>query len=837
MAKGAKSDLAAWGFDEMETEDEGFDDATGTLGGGRDASSPERRAWATLPAFSLLADPDAIARGGGEDPRALHDEQDEAWRLRAELSRRAAEVEELRRDLSLELTLRADRDRELEKLRDEVERARDQISRRLQRREVQDDQERARDESQDRQLLEARVALATAREEREQERAARKTSEARAHELEQTLALAHAKLREQQERLDGAEASLTPLAEQLREREQLVSELSRALQQGDPDGNAARRPEAREARNDQARLELEALREENAGLRSALTASEGRSNRRKTRIDELENTLDLARQGIESRRSEIEALQRTLAEAAEIRESLCEQRDELGSELQALRASEQAVRAELEELRGTERALECTIEVRDREIQTLGERLALAQKTSEARAEEVGTLRDRLAERDDRERCLEVELEAVRQQVLDERAKGQRELQELETLRETLALIGRTARSGRPTAGASEESEGLPAPTADEPGTAPAPRGPVAGASAERPPSPTPAPDRVGPVAGESTAPSPDAAEAPEPAGEAGDPAAGANAREELLAAAVSAEPELPERDEGHAFYPPIHRYWRDEQVRAQLAETGHESLIGLFAEEIAGRCAKAADARLRILSLRGPDIHFERDLIAQLFARGVHDFRIERLDLAPPCAAAAGSAPATSSTGTHLIDLPPVVPGAPPALSGEYDLMVSDEALSDWMNAHGEGALATLLDHLGAHQKSGTGFAFLLAERIGGRSERNEGHAMSDRIWKLMPARYRQPREGEETPPELPEDVEARALLPLLRQRFELPVLASFGNLALRFVGPEIGHNFDPKSASDRRFIDQVASIDEARIQTGALLPVCMVGVATRSR
>ena len=71
-------------------------------------------------------------------------------------------------------------------------------------------------------------------------------------------------------------------------------------------------------------------------------------------------------------------------------------------------------------------------------------------------------------------------------------------------------------------------------------------------------------------------------------------------------------------------------------------------------------------------------------------------------------------------------------------------------------------------------------------------------------------------------------------SLLPLLQQRFDLSPTAAFGHLATRFVGPEIGPNFDPDRQRDRRFIDQVASLDEGRIESGVLDPIYLVAVAT---
>jgi hypothetical protein len=41
------------------------------------------------------------------------------------------------------------------------------------------------------------------------------------------------------------------------------------------------------------------------------------------------------------------------------------------------------------------------------------------------------------------------------------------------------------------------------------------------------------------------------------------------------------------------------------------------------------------------------------------------------------------------------------------------------------------------------------------------------------------------------------------------------------------RFISPEIGPNFDPEDDRDRRFIEQIANLDEAKLDAGALDPL----------
>lgn len=63
--------------------------------------------------------------------------------------------------------------------------------------------------------------------------------------------------------------------------------------------------------------------------------------------------------------------------------------------------------------------------------------------------------------------------------------------------------------------------------------------------------------------------------------------------------------------------------------------------------------------------------------------------------------------------------------------------------------------------------------------------------------------------------------------LLSALRSHFIFEDFTAFGHLVDRFISPEIGPNFDPEDDRDRRFIEQIANLDEAKLDAGALDPL----------
>jgi hypothetical protein len=75
-------------------------------------------------------------------------------------------------------------------------------------------------------------------------------------------------------------------------------------------------------------------------------------------------------------------------------------------------------------------------------------------------------------------------------------------------------------------------------------------------------------------------------------------------------------------------------------------------------------------------------------------------------------------------------------------------------------------------------------------------------------------------------------EGIRAQDVLPLLRRYFEFEMFLGYGNLIDIFVDRAFGHNFDPASQEDQRFIDKVALLDDQLIESGELKPTHIIAV-----
>ena len=113
----------------------------------------------------------------------------------------------------------------------------------------------------------------------------------------------------------------------------------------------------------------------------------------------------------------------------------------------------------------------------------------------------------------------------------------------------------------------------------------------------------------------------------------------------------------------------------------------------------------------------------------------------------------------------------------------------------------------------------------------------------IGDRIWQLMPERYKHAAHSDETGDSWTatfgrDDAPApNGCLDAMRRLFEFDLVARVGYLAEPFVASGIGANFSPEAPRDRRFLAQIAEVDDRKIEAGvapALYVVALVEPAS---
>ena len=422
--------------------------------------------------------------------------------------------------------------------------------------------------------------------------------------------------------------------------------------------------------------------------------------------------------------------------------------------------------AERSALRGRIVALEAELE------QSLLERVALHQALAAQQRDVVDRNRNQTALQERIEQ-LERNLEEARRRAEEERRRNGEAQSLLSNLRSAL-------RSAEPAAGSPHEPhEGTPH-------------------------------ARALPIAVSAAIPSPSTT--PEPQAERSSDAA-AQPPSSTAATRPSAPPE--------AGPHPIFSFWLEDQVRRRFGPLGIDSIPDLLREPLARR-ARSTRRPLSIL-LAGRGVAAESRALAESLVRaGAPEFvlhvsdpkeptpRFDAID-DPLCGRVRGRAfPATpEALRACLLELEPAV-------------VVTQELLT-WQND-----VVPWLEALRSTSDRGSAIVLLEQAGLGPVKPDDAFAAIGERIWELLPERYtRVPATGQriesfrdaltagEKPPR-------NELLRRLREGFDLELLARFGFLAEAFVRGPIAGCFDPQQARDRRFVQQIADVDERRLEAG---------------
>lgn len=287
---------------------------------------------------------------------------------------------------------------------------------------------------------------------------------------------------------------------------------------------------------------------------------------------------------------------------------------------------------------------------------------------------------------------------------------------------------------------------------------------------------------------------------------------------------------------------PPIFRWWRDQQLAAQLPSDEINSFDDLLFETIARECAERSDETIAIWSLSGGDAELELRVARALLAAGHANFSIECLDDRAGWHEIRADLAEKDGLDEKIFSLPASLSSFPE--DQQYDVFIADGSLAHVND------LPRLFERIQRAWKDESVMVIGAVLGSGAASSSPENIETVDRIWSVMPDRYMcNYLTGEEQTsysPSSPASDEAgnggplspgnAPLLSLLLDSFCFEIFAAFGNLINAFVGPEIGLNFDPDDESCRSFIERFSQLDEAQIDSGSIHPLHMSAVLRSS-
>ncbi|MCR9097247.1 MAG: hypothetical protein NXI30_23770 [bacterium] len=261
---------------------------------------------------------------------------------------------------------------------------------------------------------------------------------------------------------------------------------------------------------------------------------------------------------------------------------------------------------------------------------------------------------------------------------------------------------------------------------------------------------------------------------------------------------------------------------WLDDQVRRHFGPMGIDQLSDLMIAPLARRGAEA-DGGATILLLGRNGWLRAAGLAEALVVGSAEPITIH---VADPVGSPDDLAIDSDSPLRDLL-VPTPAPADPEALASLLDalrpaLVVSHSHLSN--EASPDAWLAVLEDAV-ARQ---TALLFVESTGVGDVPAPEEVRAVGDRIWSLLPERYAL-RPGDDVPlptwsaafEQASKDL-ANGLFEALRSRFRPELSARFGFLVAPFLHAGLAANFDVAAERDRRFLEQVADLDERRIEAG---------------
>ena len=288
---------------------------------------------------------------------------------------------------------------------------------------------------------------------------------------------------------------------------------------------------------------------------------------------------------------------------------------------------------------------------------------------------------------------------------------------------------------------------------------------------------------------------------------------------------------------------PPIFDAWQDDQIHRQFGPMGIDTIIDLLRAPLARRNQSNLQPEQSILLIGRGAWRWAPTLAEGLIQNGTHSFTIHVSDPSPVGIIAVGELAEDHSIQRYLQALP--FPSSPESLRDSLaeirpTALVSRDFLSN------EGAVEPWLDVLSTAASTGT--CLLFSERTGitQPSPPPEIAAIGDRIWGLMPERYKDcegvgvavtrtttwRRAFLDSDAQSTHDAPPNHLLARLRERFQLEMLAKFGFLAEPFVATPIGENFDKDATRDRKFLHQVSELDDQKIEAGIVPGLHLVAV-----
>jgi ubiquinone/menaquinone biosynthesis C-methylase UbiE len=285
-----------------------------------------------------------------------------------------------------------------------------------------------------------------------------------------------------------------------------------------------------------------------------------------------------------------------------------------------------------------------------------------------------------------------------------------------------------------------------------------------------------------------------------------------------------------------HAL-PDIFHYWSHQYLRPKFIEMGIRGIYEFFFDYMSAACEQTS-AINKFVSIGSGHCEIEIQIVEMLLQAGYKNFVLECLDINPGMLKAAERSSEDKGVSQYLRFVNADALTWKPE-KNSYSVVMAHQSLHHIVD------LELLFGKI--KKAIGKDGVFLTSDIIGRNGHMRWPEAMKeiDKIWVDMPNRYKynhalkrveKSYENWDCSTEGFEGIRAQDILALLNKEFSYEMFLGFGNLIDIFVDRAFGHNFDPESEEDKKFIDKVAELDDQLIESGALKPTHIIAVLRSS-
>ncbi len=279
---------------------------------------------------------------------------------------------------------------------------------------------------------------------------------------------------------------------------------------------------------------------------------------------------------------------------------------------------------------------------------------------------------------------------------------------------------------------------------------------------------------------------------------------------------------------------PRIYHYWSEKYLRPVLAACGIEGIDAFFLDHILSACRTQPGGLVEIASIGSGNGDLEVRLARAARARGAQNFRFRCFELNPHMIARGRALAIAEDVADQLEFVRTNIDHW--SVDRPYAICLAHHSL------HHIVALEPLFAKV--RRAIGNEGVFLISDMIGrnGHQRWPEVLGTVQELWRQMPDRYKWNQQLRRFEKEFEdwdcsregnEGIRSQDILPLLMEHFHFEVFVPFGNLIDVFVDRSFGHNFDPEREEDRRFIDEVARLDLAKLDAGEFKPTHLLAAA----